>query len=192
MGERQFLRPCEHLAMKPLKTPATASNLCLNCSQPLLCSCRTPGSGAGILPHEITVLLLWMKDKQAWLCAQSFICFLGWRCLCMYLIPEGHRRCCWAQQPLSPRGLPACPVRWCSGDHGVPEALLCLKLCCARVTSRVTAMCLSLHTRWVMPRCPQLARQRAVQELCCVLAYALQNSKRAEIRKGKSSPVVAE
>lgn len=66
-----------------------------------------------------------MKDKQAWLCAQPFICFLGWRCLCMYLIPEGHRRCCWAQQPLSPRGLPACPVRWCSGDHGVPEALLC-------------------------------------------------------------------
>lgn len=27
--------------------------------------------------------------------------------------------------PLSPRGLPACPVRGCSGDHGVPEALLC-------------------------------------------------------------------
>lgn len=162
-------------------------NLCLNCSQPFLCSCRTPGSSAEILPHKMTGLLLWIKDKQAWLRAQPFICFLVWICLCMDLISKGHRWCCWAQQPLSPRGLPASPVRWycrrprCAWSFAVPG-----------ITSRVTAMCLSLHTGWVMPRSPQLPRQRVAQELCRVLAYALQKSKRAEIRKGKSSLVVAE
>lgn len=116
-----------------------------------------------------------MRDKQAWLCAQPFICCLGWRCLCLYLISKGHRRCCWAQHPSPPEA--SQPVQL----GGAQETTVCLKLCCARVTARVTAMCLSL------PSCSQLARQRVIQELCCVLAYALQNSKRAEIREIISS-----
>lgn len=88
--------------------------------------------------------------------------------------------------PLTQRP-PSLQLGGTAGDQGVPEALLC-----QGITSRVTAMCLSLLTGWVMPRCPQLERQRVVQELCHVLAYALQKSKRAEIRKGKSSLVAAD
>lgn len=67
-----------------------------------------------------------------------------------------------------------------AGDQGAPEALLC-----QGITPRVTAMCLSLLTGWVMPRCPQLERSRN-----SAMSFPIHcKSQTAEIRKGKSSLV---
>lgn len=93
----QFLRPHGNLVMKHVKTSSATWGLWPNCSQPLPCSCRTPGPGAGLLPHKVTILHLWIKDKQEWIPAQAFTHCLTWKCLCTSLVSLGYSWCYWAQ-----------------------------------------------------------------------------------------------
>lgn len=75
---------------------------------------------------------------------------------------------------------PAAPLTQSLSSRVVlQETTVCLQLCCARGSHPGSLRC-ACH-------CSQVARHRVVQELCWVLAYALQKSKRAAIRKGKSS-----